>query len=161
MSREEFKSIFENHFDAVRNYIYYRCGDKELATDIAQDSFLKLWEKSDKFTMTNPKALLFKISSDIFISKYRRKKTEMNFTLSMKYEAETQTPEDIMKFNELNSSYNKVLKLMPEKQRTVFLMHRLDGMKYAEIATDLKLSQKAIEKRMKLALEFLRKNLNN
>jgi len=50
---------------------------------------------------------------------------------------------------------------MPEKQRVVFLMHRMDNLKYSEIASALGLSQKAIEKRMKLALDFLKKHINN
>ena len=48
---------------------------------------------------------------------------------------------------------------MPEKQRTVFLMSRMDHMKYHEIAERLDLSIKAVEKRMKLALAFLKERL--
>ena len=48
---------------------------------------------------------------------------------------------------------------MPEKQRVVFLMSRIDNLKYAEIADQLGLSVKAVEKRMKKALEFLRNEI--
>ncbi|NOY51399.1 MAG: sigma-70 family RNA polymerase sigma factor [Chlorobi bacterium] len=161
MTKEEFKNIFNHNFDAVRNYIYYRCGDTNMATDVAQDAFMKLWEKNDKIKNENIKGLLFKISSDIFISNYRRKKRELNFSLRLKQENYHQNPEDIMQFNELQKHYDNVLRLMPEKQRTVFLMHRLENLKYSEIAANLGLSQKAIEKRMKSALGFLRKNINN
>ena len=50
---------------------------------------------------------------------------------------------------------------MPEKQRTVFLMNRIDELKYKEIADQLGLSVKAIEKRMSLALEHLRTQLKD
>ena len=48
---------------------------------------------------------------------------------------------------------------MPENQRTVFLMSRVDNLKYAEIAEMTGISVKAVEKRMHKALEFLQVNL--
>ena len=61
MNKEEFKFIFDTYFDAVRNYIYYRSGDADLATDIAQDTFLRIWEKQLKPDLEKVKGLLFKI----------------------------------------------------------------------------------------------------
>ena len=161
MTKEEFKNIFNNNFETVRNYIYYRCGNSDLATDVAQETFMKLWEKQLKFENGNIKGLLFKISSDIFISDYRKQTTALNFKLRAKPQSQHQNPEEIMQFEELQKSYDLALIAMPEKQRVVFLMHRLDGFKYHEIAKSLDLSVKAIEKRMKLAIDFLRKNINN
>lgn len=161
MTRAEFKSIFDNNFDIVRNYIYYRCGNTDLATEVAQETFLKVWEKQDSFTSNNLKGLLYKISGDLFVSHYRKQKTRMNYLLQVKSESVQQNPEEIMQFEELQKSYDNVLRLMPEKQRVVFLMHRIDELKYHEMAERLGLSVKAVEKRMKLAIEFIRKNLNN
>jgi len=48
---------------------------------------------------------------------------------------------------------------MPENQRIVFLMSRMDQLKYTEIAENLGISQKAVEKRMTRALGFLRKKI--
>ncbi len=48
---------------------------------------------------------------------------------------------------------------LSEKQRTVFLMSRMDNMKYREIATTIGISVKAVEKRMKYALSFLKNEL--
>lgn len=50
---------------------------------------------------------------------------------------------------------------MPEKQRTVFLMNRVDELKYKEIADQLGLSAKAIEKRMSQALDHLKTHLKD
>ena len=53
----------------------------------------------------------------------------------------------------------RVIAEMTEKSRTVFLMNRIDGMTYNEIAESLKVSVKAIEKQMSKALLHLKKNL--
>lgn len=161
LTREEFKNIYDHHFNIVRNYIFYRCGNTDLATDVAQETFLKLWEKRESFKSNNVKGLLFKISSDLFISHYRKQKTIHNYHLQLRPDVVQQNPEDELQFAELQQSYDKVLRMMPEKQRVTFLMHRVDELKYHEIAERLDLSVKAVEKRMKLAIEFIRKNINN
>lgn len=160
MTRTFFKDIFDNHFDAVRNYIYYRSGDVEVATDIAQETFMKIWEKQIDTETKNIKGLLFKIASDLFVSNYRRQKVMLNFKLSLAPKVENQSPEDNMQFKELENKYESALIKLSEKQRVVFLMSRIDNMKYHEIANAVSISVKAVEKRMKLALLHLKKELN-
>ncbi|MBC8320523.1 MAG: sigma-70 family RNA polymerase sigma factor [Bacteroidetes bacterium] len=161
MTRTLFKDLFDNHFDAVRNYIYYRSGDSELATDIAQETFMKIWEKRiDSSNSKNINGLLFKIAGDLFISSYRRQKVITNFKLNLTPAIEKQSPEDTFQFNELKSKYELALVKLPEKQRTVFLMSRIDNMKYHEIANATGISIKAVEKRMKYALAFFKTELN-
>ncbi|MMZ70059.1 RNA polymerase sigma factor [compost metagenome] len=70
------------------------------------------------------------------------------------------TPEDHFHFEDLKLRYEQSLSQLSDKQRVVFLMSRIDHMKYSEIAQTLKISQKAVEKRMNQALKFLRKALN-
>ncbi len=159
MTREEFKSLFDEHFDPLRNYLYYRCGDEELATDIAQETFMKLWEKQLNKPPKEVVGLLYKMAKDAFISKYRRQQVEQEFIAKPPDKNESQSPEDELSYKELKSSYERALKEMPEKQREVFLMSRMDELKYQEIADRLDLSVKAVEKRMKNALQFLREAL--
>jgi len=131
----------------------------ELATDIAQDTFLRVWEKQFDLNTENSIGLLYKIARNLFVSHYRKDKLALNFKLNYKPELSGESPEDLIKFEELKTKYNSALAKMPEKQRTVFLMSRIDQLKYHEIADMLGVSIKAIEKRMNLALSFLRKTL--
>lgn len=160
MTKEQFKEIFDAHFDGVRNYIYYRCGDPELATDIAQETFMKVWEKQPSTKEGKIKGLLYKIAGDTFISNYRKQQTALNFKLNIKPELTGETPEDRLHFEELSNRYDRALAALPEKQRTVFLMSRIDNLKYKEISENLGISVKAVEKRMGLALDYLKKALN-
>jgi len=161
LTKEIFKALFDTHFDAVRSYVYYRSGDTELATDVAQETFLKIWEKQLQPDVKNIKGLLLKIAGDIFISRYRREKLALDFSMTFKHGILDDSPEDQMQFKELKSRYEQALKILPENQRTVFLMSRMDGLKYHEIAGQLGLSVKAVEKRMNLALTFLKKFIEN
>ena len=157
MTREEFKQIFDSHFSIVRNYIYYRSGDQELATDVAQETFIRLWEKTPKLVNGNIKALLFKIAGDIFISHLRKRNVAMKYKAKVVEEELSESPYELIQYKELLQNYETALETLPEKQRTVFLLSLIDNLNYFEIADNLGVSVKAVEKRMKNALEYLRK----
>ena len=159
MTKEEFKYLFDSYFDAVRSYLFYRGAGPDEASDLAQDVFLRLWEKQ---MVVDPKTairLLYKMAGDMYISKYRRAKLEMNYLNSLKTDRIDISPEDQLRHKELSINYKKALARLSEKQRTVFLMSRMEGLKYHEIAERLKLSVKAVEKRMNLTLTFFKKVL--
>jgi len=158
LTQEEFKQLFDNYFDPIRNYIYYRSGNKELATDVTQEVFLRIWEKQPLFINGNAKALLYKIAGDIFVSEYRKQKTAAAFKVATaKNDSDTNSPEQQIQFKETYQRYEEALSQLSENQRVVFLMHRMDGLKYHEIAASLGLSIKAVEKRMSIAISYLRK----
>ena len=160
MIQQDFKILFDKYFDSVRSYLYYRCGDADLASDIAQEVFMRLWEKQLMPDVNKEKGLLYKIANDLFISHYRRSVTEMNYTHSMTPEESTADAQKEMEYEELTATYNKALVEMPEGYRIAFLMSRVEELKYSEIAERLQISVKAVEKRMTNALSFLREKLS-
>lgn len=159
MTRTEFKTLFDTHFDAIRRYIYYRCSDSELASDIAQDLFTKIWEKDMKVDHLKDKALLYKMASDLFVSKMRRKKVELNYSNSIEFENISESPDKIVEMEQLRAKYSQSMAKMPEKTRVTFLLSRGEGLKYHEIAERLNIGIKAVEKRMNGALTILRRDL--
>ena len=156
LTKYEFKTLFDQHFDAIRNYIYYRSGDTDLATDLAQDVFLRLWEKQSDYHPKATVGLLYKMAGDEFISQYRRQKLELNYKNSLAFSMDEVSPAEELEYKELHQRYEKALAGLSEKQRVVFLMSRMDGLKYHEIADRLNISIKAVEKRMKNALDDLK-----
>jgi len=148
--------LFENHFAQVRNYVFYRSGNADVATDIAQETFLKVWEKRNSIQSEKINGLLFKIAGDLFVSHYRKEKRSFEFFNNYIFDTESQSPEDDFAFEQLKESYKNALEKMHERQRTVFLLSRAENLKYLEIAEMLGISVKTVEKRMKNALEHLR-----
>lgn len=160
MTKEEFKNLFDKHFDSVRQYILYRSGDADMATDIAQDCFMKLWEKQNNIDIPASKGLLFKMANDLFISRFRKEKMATRILKNFSISETDYSPLEIMEFQQLKNVYESALEKMGETQRVVFLMSRIDGLKYSEIAECLGIGVKAVEKRMNLALGFIRKSIN-
>ncbi|MFA5849349.1 MAG: sigma-70 family RNA polymerase sigma factor [Bacteroidales bacterium] len=161
MRETEFKDLFNMHFDAIRRYIYYRCSDSELASDIAQDLFTKIWEKNKQINPLKDKALLYKMASDMLVSRMRRKKIEINYTNSVIIEKSSDLPDRDINIAQLKTSYIDALSEMTDNTRITYLMSRDEDMKYHEIADIMGISVKAVEKRMSAALVILRRKLLN
>ena len=160
LTKAEFKELFDQYFDTIRCFIFYRCGDTDAASDIAQDVFMKVWEKREQLSNNKMKSLLYKMSNDAVISDFRKNTNHHDIEKSMILHKENAlSPEDELSYKELLSSYARALSKMPETQRVVFLMSRNDDLKYGEIAAYLNISVKAVEKRMSAALQFLRNEL--
>lgn len=160
MTKEEFKLLFDNCFDSVRSYLVYRGADKEQASDLAQDVFLRVWEKQMNIDTKTALRLLYKMAREMFISQYRRETLELNYRVALENDSTDLSPEEHLQYKELFSNYTKALAALSEKHRTVFLMSRLEGLKYHEIADRLQLSVKAVEKRMNIALAYLKQALH-
>lgn len=160
MTAEDFKMIYNTHFDNLRRYLYYRSGDQNLSQDIAQNVFMKIWNKKIDTSTGNIKGLLFKIGSDEFINHYRRLKVERDYLDSQDFKL-VHEDDNENHFFEKKKRFEKALQSLTEKQRVALLMNKMEGLTYKEIAESLNLSQKAIEKRIGQALSNLKKNLNN
>ncbi len=159
MNREDFKLLFDTYFDAIKNYLFYRLGDVDIATDITQDVFVRVWEKQMNLDMNNAKYMLYKIARDMLVSKYRRLEVENKYSQRMQFEMTEVVETNDFDYKQLKLKYENALIKLPEKQRTVFLMSRMEELKYAEIAERLDISIKTVEKRMSNALFYLRKVL--
>ena len=159
MTAKDFKMIYDTHFDDLRRYLIYRSGNQDLSGDIAQNVFMKVWTKKIEIASGNIKSLLFKMATDEFISHIRRKKVEKEYTesIDLRLILEPDNNDDLLEKKVL---FQKALNQLPEKQKTALLMNKIQGLTYKEIAEVLNLSQKAIEKRIGLALKALKQNLN-
>ena len=160
MTKEQFKTLFDRYFDDIRRYLYYRSGDEALATDLAQDTFMRIWEKEMVPMPGSDAGLLYKIAGDLFVSHTRRDKLRKEAPDRIRFEQSSRTPEEELQFKELQEKYEKALIKLPENQRVVFLMSRMEELTYQEIAARLSLSVKAVEKRMTGALSRLRKEIS-
>ena len=159
LDKTEFKVIFDKHFDELRRYIYYRCGDEETASDLAQEVFMRVWEKRLQLEKDYIKPLLYKMAGDCVVSDYRKRSVHAGFVQNMRIESEYLSPQDELQFEELKQQYEKALQHLTESQRTAFLMSRNDELKYQEIAERLQISVKAVEKRITETLRVLRTKL--
>ena len=155
----EFQRAFSDWYVPVRNFIYFRCGDMELAEDLTQDSFVKLWESRDRVERTTLKAYIYKIAQNQTINYQKRQQLFYKFQKQGTNDRDYDTPEKMVEMNEYEARLQDVIAMLPDGGREVFLMNRLEDLTYQEIADRLGLSVKAIEKRMSKVLQIFREQL--
>lgn len=160
LTQEEYRDFFEQFYDPIRNFIYFKSGDEALAEDIAQDTFIKLWENRKDIERKTVKAYLYTIAGNLTINYLKRQQLKYKFVNTAPVRTEKMNPEFIAEMAEFQEQLQQVLAGIPEGSREVFLMNRIEDLKYREIAERLGISVKAVEKRMSKALQILREKLN-
>lgn len=159
LTAQEFERAFDLYYTNVRNFLYYKTSQPELAEDVAQDAFVKLWETRDKIDKTSIKAYVFTIANNLAINQLKRDQLKFKFLKLQDDKKDIKTPEYLLEMQEFDQKLQDTLAKVPDGAREVFLMNRIDGLKYREIADMLGLSMKAVEKRMSRALAILREEI--
>ena len=152
---EVYASIFSTHSKTVFNYIYYKFGNEEKAYDVVQEAFIKLWENCSKVAPDKAKAYVYTIANNLYLNVIKAEKVRLKYAPDNNAVVH-ESPDFLMEEQEYKEKLERVLQALPENQRTTFLLNRIDGKKYSEIAEMEGVSIKAIEKRMHLALKTLR-----
>ncbi|CAZ96717.1 sigma-70 family RNA polymerase sigma factor [Zobellia galactanivorans] len=153
-----FDAIFKANSKTVFNYIYYKFGNEEKAYDAVQEAFLKLWENCGKVAPDKAKSYVYTVANNIYLNVIKAEKVRLKYA-DKTLKSTNESPEFLMEEEEFRQKLQRALDRLPENQRSTFLLNRIDGKKYAEIAEMEGVSVKAIEKRMHLALKALREEI--
>ncbi|MDI1256392.1 MAG: sigma-70 family RNA polymerase sigma factor [Flavobacterium sp.] len=157
-----FSSLFESNIKTLRNYLFYKFGNEEQANDIAQEAFIKLWENCAAVPFEKAKSFLYTVANNATLNQIAHQKVVLQYAKnSVSREATSHSPEFLFEEEEFRIKLQKAIGNLTEGQRTAFLLHRIEGKKYHEIAVLLDLSVKAVEKRISGALFSLRKEIGN
>lgn len=159
-AKEDLKQAYDLYFESLRGFLYYKTGDIALSEDLVQEVFVKVWEKRGSIETKTLKSLLYTIANNLMINHMNHLKVVAKHEGEVKLSSNrTESPQFILEEKEFEVKLNKCIESMPEGCREVFLMNRIDKLKYVEIAERLDLSVKAIEKRMSKALSIIKEQI--
>ncbi len=159
---DSFSEIFSAYYRDLIYFAYSFTHELPAAEDIVQDTFVKLWEDHEKLNVTvSLKSMLLKIIQNKCIDWHRHRKI-MNKHSSLiinnapLYEYNT---DNYLLKSEMDGMIEKVMAQLPAKIREAYELHRIEGLKYQEIAAKLNVSVRTVEVRISKALVMLRKSL--
>ncbi|QXP54024.1 sigma-70 family RNA polymerase sigma factor [Cellulophaga sp. HaHa_2_95] len=158
-AEQVYNELFKTNSKTVFNYIYYKYGNEEKAYDVVQEAFIKLWENCKKVAPEKAKSFVYTVANNLYLNVLKAEKVRFKHakeTLEVTHES----PEFLLEEKEFKLKLEQALSDLPENQRSTFLLNRIDGKKYKEIAELEGVSVKAIEKRMHLALKSLREKID-
>ncbi len=153
---DTFRVLFDEYYLAVRNFLYYKSGNLELAEDLTQEAFAILWKKRQSINPEKARSYLYTIANNLFLNEIKHQKVVLKFQQRPQRTLTEESPQYIMEEEEFRKKLEAAIAGLPEKNRVVFLMNRIEKLTYREIAERLDLSVKAVEKRMHKALLALR-----
>lgn len=159
MTEKQFKSIYDTHVSRIRNYLYYRSGDPHITDDLTQETFLRVWEKQSVFHSMKIKSLLYKIANQLFLDWVRKHRLQTDHLEQIQF----QWQNDIIKPPEaeaIREKCEKILVVLTEKERTVFLLHKRDELSQTDIAQQLDVSIKTVERWMRSAKQKIKSKKN-
>jgi RNA polymerase sigma-70 factor (ECF subfamily) len=156
-----FEEIYSKNSKVINNFFFYKFGNQLMAEESVQEAFIKLWENCKKVPFAKAKSYLYAVANNISLNKYKHQKVVLKYAKTQPQQTEDlQSPEYKMEEKEFKVKLEKAIQDLSEKQRTAFLLHRIDNRSYKEIAEILNISVKAVEKRMQKALEGMRKQID-
>jgi len=160
LSCDPLQDLYRSHAIELLHFARRRVGAQE-AEDVVQDAYLHFLQRSSAEPIENPRAYLFQVTANAAIDQLRRSKVRTSH----------QT-DDAIELDSLDGAQNygsgalyifrlqAALAELPEVQREIFVLNRLEGLTYIEIATQLGLSVRTIDRHMLRVLTFLRQQFS-
>lgn len=153
-----FNEAYEAYSDAIFRFCFFKISDKEKAFDLAQETFVRLWNylRTGDKEVDNVRAFLYKIARNLIIDEYRKKST---FSLDALREGGFDVRMDGHKDIQLEVDAREVVDamyLLDELYRDVALLRFVEGLQPKDIAESLSLTENVVSVRLNRAVKKLR-----
>lgn len=165
MKKDYFEHIYLQYFKELSLFSARIVGDISAAEDIVQDVFFECWSRRNKIdTSTSIKPYLYKLTynrSLDFLKRLDNKNLNIGDGISeldnLFYSTFIQ--DDQLHTDEISKEIINCINLLPEKCKQVFILSRHNSLKNREIAEELDISIKTVEKHISKALQEIREHL--
>lgn len=156
---KDFEILFKEYYSELCMFALKYTKNEEAAEEVVQEVFAKIWEKR---TFINIK---ISVKSYLFISVRNKCLQQINHIkivrkyekyIDKKDENESISPYDAMIYEETLEIFNDALNTLPSKCKKIFTLSRFEGLKYKDIAEELKISIKTVEANISKALKTFR-----
>lgn len=157
------ETLFRNWFPFVCKTIYRIVQDTATAEDLAQDVFIKIWNRRTELQDVYFKAYLHKAAINMALDHVdKQKRRGVHMELGEQHEPmHMTTPGTGVSLQQTTRHIQEAVNRLPEKCREIFILSRYEELSYREIATTLNISVKTVENQMVTALKKLRVSLQD
>jgi RNA polymerase sigma factor (sigma-70 family) len=147
----EFNSCVDEHSDALYRFILKHIKDVDVAKDIVQDTYEKLWRRINDTESTNAKSYMFTTAHHTLIDYTRKAKKQGDYN-----EVVENTLKHEKHYSDVKEILNRALDQLPEIQKSVVLLRDYEGYDYAEIGKITSLSESQVKVYIFRARAFLK-----
>jgi len=162
--------LFEELFNQYSKPLFYYAAkfvEDEAARDIVQDVFAKLWSDQKITIKSSLNSFLFTMVRNSCLQTLEKQKVRNKYLESAKLKLQEEELQFYMHEKtslieqELENKLNEVLDSLPDRCKQIFMMSRFENKKNKEIAEELDISTKAVEKQITRALASIRSEMKD
>jgi len=162
--------LFSIYFPRLNDFARNVVKDDVISQDIVQDVFVKVWEKRSEIESINLEAYLFRLVRNRCIDYIKHLKVVNNrmqeIQISSKYEELYRidfigNEPYVLIEQELKQKIEKTIQSLPDRCREVFIRSRMKGLKNKEIAEELNINIKNVERHLSRAMQSFRDNFSD
>lgn len=169
---KRFERLVEPHMDSLYRFAYRLTGVQHDAEDLVQDVLVKLFPRlSELEGVDKPRPWLKRVLYRQFVDQFRRRSRQIDRPVSELVDADSQVdwldslesetfgPHAVYEQQQLGPAVDRVLATLPPDQRTLLLLHDVDGWRHDEIAMVLDVPVGTVKSRLHRCRNQLRKKL--
>lgn len=155
------QSMLEQYWEPLLSYLARWLGSRDAAEDIAQRTFLRIWEKRRDWRLEGSlRGLLFGVARNLAISEQRAQgalqRAQRRFSDRL---VAGQDALQVLEDAELGEALEAAIRRLPERRREVFVLRCVSGLSYREIAGIMGISEQTVANQLSRALVTLRTSL--
>lgn len=151
----------KHHWVLVVDYIKRVTTSTDAAEDIAQRTFLQLWDRRAYWRAEGSmRALLCRIARNYAISEHRRQSADNRSAAAFMELAEAAVPaRDLLEMEQLRSALDREIALLPARRREIVVLRCVHDLSYKEIAEVMNIAPQTVANQLSSALATLRVSL--
>lgn len=156
------EAMYQEYRDFLYHFFLKHVKNPAVAEDLAQDVFIKFWEKRDQTDdIRNMNAWLYRIARNHLIDHYRKLATEHTYQQSIWSYLDHHSNPILLNIygNEMEEKINSLIGQLSPRQKEVYLLSREKDLSLEEIAGHLKISYNTAKNHLVSALQILREKL--
>jgi RNA polymerase sigma factor (sigma-70 family) len=155
--------LFRDHNEALIRFLALRLRSQQEAKEVAQEAYVRLLKLDQPGAVSFLRAFLFKTAANLAVDRIRHEQTARHATRDIKFMEEFgghPTPEQFASDAEQLKLVQKLVNELPPKCRRAFLLHKLHGLDFADVAKQMGLGERMVRTYVVRAVIYCRAGLD-
>ena len=160
----DLKIAFNAHGPELRSYLRHRLGDAHMASDLVQDTFLRVIERPET-RVQDFRAYLYTIARNLLLNHQKQEARRRTDSVPHEWLSDVATdapsPEDAADARLQLERLQSFIVELPVRTQQIFVLNRVDGLTHIEVASALSISESSVQKHLAMAIQHITQRLRS
>lgn len=163
--------MFERYHRELLSFLARKVGDRDVAADLVQESYARVYAASSRQQVSEPRALLYTTARNLLTDHHRRVSVRADVEVASTGDRDwppqaeagpvSMEPEALLSGRQRLAAIEQALAELPARPREAFVLYKLDGLSRAEVAERMGIGIKTVETHLAVAMDACLKRLQS